>query len=147
MDQICPKTVFPLENRKNEHHHWIMHIEISLSTIFQLKLIILIFWTKLNPKGYFWLKIEKMNTTIKFCIFELVEVPDFSSNWQFWIFGPNLPKKGISHWKWKHHHLILHIRISLGTKFQFNLIIFNFRTKFAQKRYSRSKTEKSEHHH
>ena len=29
-----------------------------------------------------------------FFIFELVQVLNFSLNWQFWVFGPNLPKKG-----------------------------------------------------
>ena len=38
---------------------------------------------------------DKMDTTIEFCIFELVFVPNFTLNKQFWIFGPNLPKKDI----------------------------------------------------
>ena len=37
-----------------------------------------------------------MKITIEFCIFESVFVPDFSLNQQFCIFGPNLPKNGIS---------------------------------------------------
>ena len=41
-----PKKVFLVENRKIEHHLGIRHIWISLATIFQLKLIILSFWTK-----------------------------------------------------------------------------------------------------
>ena len=52
-------------------------------------------------KGYFESKIDKMNITIEFCIFELVLVPNFSWNWQFWFLGPNLPKKGISSLKQK----------------------------------------------
>ena len=31
-----------------------------------------------------------MSTTIEFCIFELVWLPDFSLNWQFQFFEPNL---------------------------------------------------------
>ena len=42
----------------------------------------------------------------------------------------------------EHHYWILHIRISLGTKFQFELTILIYWTKFAQKGYLRSKTEK-----
>ena len=38
----------------------------------QLKLIILFFWTKFGQTGYFWSKTEKVNITIKFCIFKLV---------------------------------------------------------------------------
>ena len=36
------------------------------------------FWTKFTQKGYFSLKTEKVSNTIRFCIFELVEVPNFS---------------------------------------------------------------------
>ena len=42
-----------------------------------------------------WLqrKAEKLNITIEFCIFQLVQLPDFKINWQFRFFGKNLPKK------------------------------------------------------
>ena len=30
LDEIIPKTVFPVENGKTQHHHWILHIRISL---------------------------------------------------------------------------------------------------------------------
>ena len=53
-----PKKVFTGENRKSEHDHGILRIWISLSTKFQLKLIILSFWTKFNQKRYFKLKTE-----------------------------------------------------------------------------------------
>ena len=39
--------------QKTEQRYWIMHIQISLSPIFQLKLTILVFWTKFTQKGYF----------------------------------------------------------------------------------------------
>ena len=70
---------------------------------------------------------------------------NFSSNWQFWFFGPNLPKKvfPVENRKSKHHHGILHIWISLGTKFQLKLIILSFWTKFTQKRYFQLKTEQA----
>ena len=41
--------------------------------------------------------------------------------------------------KIEYHYWILHIRISLGTKFQLQLISLTFSTKFAQKGYFRSK--------
>ena len=75
---------------------WIMHIRISLCTKFQLILTVLIFWIKFTQKGYFWSKINKVNTTTKFCIFELVWVSNFSLNWQFWFYGLNLPKSSLS---------------------------------------------------
>ena len=55
------------------------------------------------------------------------------------IFWTNLQ---IENYKSEHHHRILHIRISLGTKLQLKLIISSFWTKFAQKRYFHSKTGK-----
>ena len=36
--------------QENEHEYHIQHISISLSTIFPLKQIIFIFWTKYPPK-------------------------------------------------------------------------------------------------
>ena len=45
-----------------------------------------------NKKGCFRYKTEKVNAIIKFYIFELVWITNFSLNWQFWFFGPNLPK-------------------------------------------------------
>ena len=47
------------------------------------------------PNGFFGQtckirsKTEKVNIIIKFYIFKMVLVPNFSLNWQFWIFGPN----------------------------------------------------------
>ena len=53
LNYIPQKKVFPVENRKSEHHHGILHIRISLSTKFQLKLKISSFSTKFTEKGYF----------------------------------------------------------------------------------------------
>ena len=98
------------------------YIGISLGTKFQLKLTVLIFWTKFA---------QKVNITIEFCIFEIVYVPNFSLNWQVGFFWPNLPKKCVSglNRKSEHDHWILHVRISLGTKFQLKLTILIFWTK------------------
>ena len=54
------------------------HIRISLGTKFQLKRTILTLWIKFAQKGCFWSKTEKVTTTVEFCIFELVEVPNSS---------------------------------------------------------------------
>ena len=51
LDQICPKRVFPVKTEKSEHDQWILHIRIYISTKFQLKLTVLIFWTNLPKKG------------------------------------------------------------------------------------------------
>ena len=50
MDQTYPKRVFLVNNGRSEHHHWILHVPVSLGTKFQLKLTILIcldqIWSK-----------------------------------------------------------------------------------------------------
>ena len=137
--------VFPLKNKKNEQHHWILRIWIIVATKFQLQLIILSFWTKFAQKGYFYSKTRKMNITIEFCMFQLVLVRNFSLKWQFWCFLLNLPIKAISTQKRKkneHHHWILHVRISFGIKFQLKVTILMFSTKFAHQGYFHSKTKK-----
>ena len=94
--EISKKNILPVENTKNEYHYWILHVRISLSTSFQLKLIIAIIWTKFSKKGsYFQSKTDKIDTTIEFCIFELGFISNFTLNKQFWIFGPNLSNKDI----------------------------------------------------
>ena len=52
-------------------------------------------------KECFQYKTEKVNITIEFCIIELVYVPNFTFNWHFWFFGPNLLKKDVFHIKQK----------------------------------------------
>ena len=165
-----------------------MHIRISLSIIFHSEQIVLNFWTKFAQKRYLLSKAEKVNAIIEFWLFTLVLVPNFSLNWQFWFFWPDLPKKsfsGLQQKKWtphifyiilhiqisivrnfslnlqfwffgpylpkkvfpvenrksEHHHGILHIWISLDTKFQLKLIILSFWNKFTQKRYFQLQTE------
>ena len=53
-----PKRVFPVKNKKREHHRWIVHIQVSLDTKFQLKITVLIFWTEYAQKWYFQTKME-----------------------------------------------------------------------------------------
>ena len=68
---------------------------------------------------------------------------NFSLNWQFYFFGPNLPKKLIlvKEGKIEHRHWILHIRISLDTKLKLKLQVLIFYTKNVQRGYFQSKTE------
>ena len=122
---------------------------ISQSTTIQLKLKILIFWTKFTQKSHFWSKRAKLKITIEFCIFELICVPNIDLHWKFWFPGPNLPKKGIfdQSGKSEHHHCIPHIQITRSTKFHFKQTILNVGTKFAKNLNFRSKTKKIEHHH
>ena len=71
LSQIYPKKVFLVQNRANENYHRIQHIWIILRTKFHLEQLVLIFWAKFVLKGYFQFKIEKLNITIEFSIFEL----------------------------------------------------------------------------
>ena len=135
-----------VKNRKSEHHHWIPLIQISLGTKLYLKLIVLIFWQDLPKKGFSGLNQKKWTPHIFYKILHIhiILVWHFSSNWQFWIFGPNLPKKVslVKNWKSEYHHWNSHIQIILGTKFPLKLTILIFLTRFAQKVFFWSKTEK-----
>ena len=91
---------------------------------------------------------EKLNTTIKFCIFELVLVPNFSLNRQFWFFRPNLNKKSFSGQKWKNWTpplRVLHVWI-LYLVWEPNIILSRqfwfFWPNLLKKGYFRSKTKK-----
>ena len=98
---------YPVKNRKTDHHHWILHISINLSTKSQSKPSILIFWIKFVKKGISRSKTEKVNI-IAFYIFKS------------WLHKNN-------------PNLILHIRTSLGIKFYFKQASLNFGTRFHQK--------------
>ena len=104
---------------KKSEWHCILHVRISLSNKFQLKLTILTFWTKFLQNGCFRSKTEKVNNAIEFFIFELVQVTHFSLNWKFWFFRSNLPKKGVSGLKQKKWTAPLNFAysVSLSTKF------------------------------
>ena len=135
---------FRSKTQKNDYHYWILHIQISLSTNFQLKLTIAIFWTKFFKKGsYFQSKTDKIDTTIEFCIFELVFVSNFTLN-NFEFLDQICPRKifMVKNRKSEHHHWIPLIQISLGTKFQLKLKMLTFLTRFTQKELLWSKTEK-----
>ena len=65
--KFAQKGYFPVKNRKNKHHQWILHIRVSVGTKFQLKLIILIFFffgPNLVKTEYFQFKGKKVNFAI-----------------------------------------------------------------------------------
>ena len=127
--KFAQKRYFRSKTKKSEHHRCILHIWISLGTKFQLKLAILIFWTK--PKKCFQLEAKKVSITIAFCIFEILWAPIFTShNDKFW--DQICPTRVFSVKNEKSEHNI-----------EFYIFaILNFGTKFARKRYFRSKTKK-----
>ena len=101
-----PESVFLVNNRKSEHHLWILHIWISLGTKFKLKIKFLIFWTKFVHKEFFRWKWTEVNITIKFYILKLVKVPNLSLICQFWFLKLNLNKKVFLVKKRKRKHTI-----------------------------------------
>ena len=140
------KKVFlgPKQKKKDKQRHLILHNRISSGTKFQVELTILVFWTRLIQKGFFQSKTNKLNTTIEFCKFELVKIPDFNLEFTILSFWNNFSQKGIipvKNRKSEHLYWVLHVRISLATKFQFKLTFFYFLTNFAQKGNFQSKTE------
>ena len=48
-----------VKNGKDEHHHWILHVQISLASKFHFKRTILNFGTKFAPKKVFPIKNRK----------------------------------------------------------------------------------------
>ena len=109
-----------------------MHMRISLGKKYQLKLAILISWTKfihpLARKRYFWSKTEKVNATIKFCTFwtKFTKKLYYQSKME-------IVKTSIE---------LCLFELVLYTKFQLKLTILVFWTNFTQKGYFWSKTEK-----
>ena len=70
-------TFDSVENRKSEHHYWILNTWISLGTKFQFHLIIY-FLDKICPKRALLVENKKMNIIVKLCIFEYVLVSNFN---------------------------------------------------------------------
>ena len=70
-------------------------MRIRLGTKYQLKLTNSDYLDHVYPKKVLPSKTEEVNTTIDFCIVELVSIPNFSLKWQFWFFESNFLKKGI----------------------------------------------------
>ena len=103
------------------------------------------FWPYFPKMGFSGLKQKKWTLHIFYIILhiQISLVGNFS--WQVWIFGPNLLKQvfPVENRKSEHRQGILHIWISLGTKFQLKLISFGFWTKFTQKRCFQMKTEQA----
>ena len=72
-------------DQKCENHYQIKHVRFSTGTKFHIEQTILIFWAKFVLKRYFRSKIEKVNTTIEFSIFTLIQVPNVILKRQFWF--------------------------------------------------------------
>ena len=120
--------------------------KLVLEPNFSLSWQLWFFLPDLPKKSFSGLKQKKWKPHIFYIILhiQISLLQNSSSNWQFWFYGQNLPKKivPVKNWKSEHHHWIPHIQISLRTKFQLKLTILIFLTRFAQKGFFWSKTEK-----
>ena len=125
-----------------------MRIQISCCIKFHFEQTILNFGTKFAQERYLLSKTEKVNIVIELCIFKLVLVPNFSLNWQFLFFWPDLPKQGFSGLTWTPHifFIILHIQISLVRNFSSNWQFWFFGPNLPKKVFP-VENRKSEHHH
>ena len=103
LDQICPKRVFLVQNRKNKDHHQIQHIWILLDPKFYRNQTICIFWKKTkknkttittkNSKKVFFIQNRKGEHN--HCIqHTLINLDTKFHLKQFLLFWPNLAKKG-----------------------------------------------------
>ena len=90
-------------------------------------------------------KIEKVNITIKFSIFKLVYLgTKFCLKLTLLNFWIKLTQKGISELKEiETYHPILHIQITLDSRFQLQQKILIVRTNFRKTIYLRLKTKKN----
>ena len=99
------------------------------------------FFSFYKKKDFSGLKQKKWTPHIFYITVHIQISWNFSSNWQFLVFGPNLPRKVFPVKNWKsQHHWIPHIQFSLGTKFQLTFLFFL--TRFAQKAFFWSKIKK-----
>ena len=138
------KRILLVKNRKNKHPHWILHIQLSLSTDFLLNLTILYFWTKFFQKCHFRLMTEKSDHHHWILHIRISPGTKFQLKLTILIFWTKFAQKGNFHSRKENlpSPLILHIQITLDTKFQFKLTFSIFWTKFAQKGYFQLKTGK-----
>ena len=102
------------------------------------------FGPNLPKKGsYFQFKTDKIDTTIKVCIFELVfvSISHWTNNLEF--SDQTCPRRifMVKNRKSERHHWILHIQINLGTKFQLKQFWF-FGPDLPQKGFSGLKQKK-----
>ena len=141
MDQIYQKNGVLL---KMEKANTTTEFPISL-TNFSLKRYFCFFGPNLPKKCILGLKLKKCTPQNSGYSNLQKYIPNFSLNQQFWFLDQICPKRvfPVKNTENVHHHRMLHIYISLGTKFQLKLIILFFWIKFDQKGYFQKYRQKS----
>ena len=103
-----------------------------------------VFWKKTCKKRW---ETKQVSNIIEFYPPEIVWIPNFSQNWQFWVFGPNQLKKGISN-KQKTMKITIEFCIfELVQVLYSNFSKFNILEQSSQKRILPIENRKTEHHH
>ena len=139
MDQICTKRYFW---SKTEKVNIIIEFRIfKLVSWYQISALnddFDFFWPDLHKKGFSGLKQKKWRPHIFYIILHIhiSLVQNFSSNWQFWFFGPNLSKK-----VFPVENIILNIHIGLVRNFS-STDNFDFLDQICTEKCFHSKAEK-----
>ena len=144
MDEIWPKRVFPVKNRKSENH---ISIEFCIFEIVKVLNLSLNqeFWVlrsnlhKNSISGWkrkkwasHWILHIWISLSTEYLLKPAILIFCFK-----FVSKKMFPIKN----KKEHHHQVLDIWISLGTNFQLKLTILSFWTKFAKKEYFWQKGE------
>ena len=143
-----PKKSTSSQKQKSEQHHWILHIRIWLATKFQLKVTILIFWTKFAKKGYFWSKTRKANSIFFHWIFfiGIRLATKISLKLTILIFWTKFStQKGISDGKWEKMNTAFEFckfELIYVSSFTLNWQYWQFRLKLPKKGISGRKRKK-----
>ena len=145
-DQICSKTVFPLENRKSEHHHCVLHIQIAEARNFSWNNFDS-FGPNLLEKGIYGWKWTKWILPLNSAYSNWPYVPNFSLSWQL-IFWNKFARKGYFGLKTEKVNTATKLCIfELVYKPNFTLNNFEFWGQICPKRAFPVENGKSEHHH
>ena len=119
------------KSRKNEHHHWILYIRISLSTKFQLKLTVLLFLDQICPKKVFPSQNRKSEHHNWILHVRISRGTKFQLKLAILIFGTYLLKKSTSDLKHKNrtffccvHCLLLLLILNFSAWMPTNITVF-----------------------
>ena len=127
-----------VKNRKFQFHHWILHIRDSLGTKFQVKMTVLIFWTKFLPKKSVFVLNHKKSTpplNAAYGNYSWHKTSAYTNNFNFSDQTSWKRVFLIENWKNQHHHWSLHIQISLQSilKYLRQTLLFMWNSALQQK--------------
>ena len=107
LDQIYPKAIFPLKNKKREQYHWILHIRISPGTKISASTDNSDFLDEICPKRVFPIKNRK-NGHHHWILHARIRVSTkFQHKVSILIFWTNFAQKGYFHSKIKKENSVI----------------------------------------